>query len=144
MRNNLDRTGKIVSFTYRGGIEGKPPEDTTGDTPRRIELGAGSVPTGIENALYEMEVGEMRTVVLEPELGFGAYDERAVQTIMRDFVPNGHSLKEGSIIGWKDPRSGYMMPVRVTKATEDYVTLDHNHPFAGKTVCYELHLVEIE
>ena len=144
MRNHLERSGKTAVVRYEGGIIGQPAIDTTGEDVRRIEMGAGQVPVGIENALFDMEVGETRVVDLPPRDGFGEYDERAVQTVMRDFVPNGRSLQEGSLIGWHDPHTGRMMPVRVTRATQDYVTLDHNHPFAGQTLQYKLELVGLE
>ncbi|MBQ9003451.1 MAG: FKBP-type peptidyl-prolyl cis-trans isomerase [Eggerthellaceae bacterium] len=144
MRNHLERNGMTACVRYEGGVIGQPAIDTTEGNVKRIEMGAGVVPIGIENALFDMEVGETRVVDLSPREAFGEYDENAVQTVLRDFVPNGHSLEEGSLVGWRDPHTGQVMPVRVTMATKDYVTLDHNHPFAGQNLRYTLELVGLE
>lgn len=144
MRSNLERVGKMAIVRYAGGVQGEEALDTTGDDVRRIEFGAGQVPIGMENALFEMEIGERATIVIPPAEGFGEHDPKGVVVVQRENLPNGSKLEVGSVLGWRSPVTGARMPAYVVEATPDYVKLDHNHPFAGKVLQYEVELVGIE
>lgn len=141
----LERMGKVAVVRYEGGVQGEVAFDGSLEgTPKRIELGAGLVARGMEDALLEMQVGETRTVVIPPEKGFGEYDPTGVRIVQRELLAGGCELEAGSVVYWTNPVSNMSMPVRVTEATKDYVKIDHNHPFAGKTLEYRIVLDGLE
>jgi FKBP-type peptidyl-prolyl cis-trans isomerase 2 len=140
----VERSGRCALVRYRGGAQGEEPvEDYSTGEPQRIYIGTGSVPPGIDEALYEMEPGEQRVVRIPPEKAYGYHDPAGVQVYPRGFINGGENLEAGSIFAWKNPASGRDLPVRVIKADEHYLTVDFNHPLAGLTLEYWLELVGI-
>lgn len=138
------RFGKYALIRYRGGVKGEEPfEDFMGDEPHKIRIGYDQVPRGIDDALFEMEIGETRLVELPPEKAYGHHDPDGVQIRMRDELPDGRSLEVGSMLTWKNPITQKRLPARVVEATKDYVKIDYNHLLAGETLEYLLDLVDI-
>jgi len=140
-----DRIGHIASILYKGGAKGEEQiDDRSSGEPLRIIIGENAVPRGIEQLLYEMEVGEEREVEIEPELGFGLHQPEGLLWYTRNLVYNGANLVVGDVIACpnQDDKND-ILPGRVVEATADLVRIDVNHPFAGKTLCYWVKLVEL-
>lgn len=139
--------GKTALVFYRGGAKGEEALDDHSpeaqQEPERILLGSGEVPIGVSEVLYDMEVGEERTVTIPPEKGFGAHDPDGVQRYARSFIDGGDRLEEGTVFAWRHPVSGAQVPVKCIEATEDTVTIDFNHPLAGKDLEYWFRLVDV-
>lgn len=140
---NPERSGRYAHVRYRGGILGEEPEDIRWDEPAVIRMGTGNVIRGIDEVLYDMAVGESRTVVIPPEKAYGDHDPEGVRRYLRSDFPNGYEIGEGYVGSWVNPVSRAKLPCVVTKATQDYLQIDFNHPFAGKTLEYELELLAI-
>lgn len=140
-----DRRGKIALVQYKGGVTGEEPFDdkSTGE-PMQVVLGVGDFPPGMDEAFLDMEIGEERTVVLPPDQAYGEHDSDGVQTYTRTFAEGFENLQVGDVITWTNPQSGRKIPVRVIKADDQLVTLDFNHPLAGKELTYWLKLVDIK
>ena len=139
-----ERYGKVAYIHYKGGVFGEDATDIRMDEPVRVVLGMGDVCPGIQDALFDMEVGERRILIIKPEKGYGEWDPKAVETYPRVMIPGGGDLEVGSVLGRKNPSTGLIMPVRCIDANDDYVTMDFNHPLAGKTLEYEVELVSIQ
>ena len=139
-----ERYGKVAFIRYSGGVQGEERTDIREDEPLRVVLGMTDVCPGMQDALYDMEVGERRTVVIEPEKGYGAWNPKGVETYPRVMIPGGEDMQVGSVIGRKNPQTGKIMPVRVIAADDDHITMDFNHPLAGKTLEYEVELVSLQ
>ena len=144
MKQRNDRFGKVAYIRYQGGVFGEPSVDKHMDEPVRIVMGMGDVCPGMQEALYDMEVGERRILIIKPEDAYGEHDPKGVETYPRVMLPGGESLEVGSVLGRKNPKNGLKMPVRVIDATDTHVTMDFNHPFAGKTLQYEVVLDSLE
>ncbi|GHT78483.1 peptidyl-prolyl cis-trans isomerase [Actinomycetota bacterium] len=139
-----ERSGKRALLRYKGGAVGEElAEDCTSGEPQSIFIGTGAVPPGIDEALYNMEIGEQRTVRIAPERGYGLHDPQGVRIYPRSMIPNGEELELGDIVSWVNPVNQVRLPVRVTDVTPDYVKLDFNHPLAGKVLEYWLELIDI-
>lgn len=140
--DRFGRIGKVALVHYCGGASGENPVDdcSTGE-PERVVLGVGELPRGMDEAFLDMEVGETRTVVIPCERGFGEHDPNGVQTYSRTFAEGFENLRVGDVVFWTNPVSGRRIPVRVVEADDRMVTLDYNHPLAGKELTYQLELV---
>lgn len=139
-----ERLGKYALVRYKGSVwGGSLIEDHVKGAPERVRIGYCEVPNGIDDVLFEMEVGESGTVLLPPAKAYGDHDPAGVQIKPRSEVPDGYSLREGDVLGWRSPVTHAVLPVRVVEAYRDYVKLDYNHPLAGKTLEYWIELVDV-
>jgi FKBP-type peptidyl-prolyl cis-trans isomerase 2 len=140
-----ERIGRIAFIRYKGGARGeKVLDDRSEGEPLAVVIGAGNIPRGIENILYELEVGESRQVEIPCELGYGEYNLNAVQWYPRAVIERGYDLKVGSVLTWTNPDDHSVIPASVVEETADNVRIDLNHPFAGKTLSYWVELVDLK
>jgi FKBP-type peptidyl-prolyl cis-trans isomerase 2 len=139
-----ERIGRIAKIHYKGGIKGEEAlDDRSSGDPLTVILGDARIPKGIENLLYELEIGESRTIEIPYELGFGEHRSQGVQWYLRTMIANGEHLKVGSVLTWTNPENNQTLPAKVVDATEDTVKIDQNHPFAGETLEYWVKLVDL-
>lgn len=137
-------SGKTALIRYRGGALGEEiVDECTDGAPDRIIMGAGEVPRGIEEALYDMEIGEQRTVVIPCAKAYGEHDPEGVVQYARSFLADGAELHVGDLVAWKHPVSQRTVPVLVVDETDETLTIDFNHMMAGKDLEYWLELVDI-
>ena len=137
--------GKVVSIRYKGGIKGETPvDDRSSGEPLTVLLGDMKLPKGIEEALSGMVPGEQKVADIAPELGYGEYHEDLAQWYPRVMLDNGYSLQTGDVLFKRNPEDGRRIPAWVVESTNDQVRIDFNHPFAGKTLEYELELVDVK
>ncbi len=138
------RLGKYALIRYKGGAVGEALADDHWDgEPDRVRIGYCEVPNGIDDALFEMEIGERGTLLIPPAKAYGDHDPAGVQIVSRNEVSDGADLEVGSVLGWRSPITREVLPVRVIEAYDDYVKLDYNHPLAGKTLEYQIELVDV-
>lgn len=136
--------GKCALVRYRGGVvDEEPVEDCMSGDPVRIMLGAGEVPPGVDEALYDMAIGEMRTVVIPCEKAYGRRDPDGVQSYPRTYFRNGDELQKGDLILWSHPVWGVDVPVSIVEATGAAVVVDFNHPLADMDLEYTFELVDV-
>ncbi|HWQ74656.1 MAG TPA: FKBP-type peptidyl-prolyl cis-trans isomerase [Syntrophomonas sp.] len=144
MIDQADRRGRRAFVYYRGGAQGEEAfDDLSTGQPAEILIGCGQVPPGVDELLFEMKVGEERVVTLPPEKAFGLHDPAGVQSYARLSIEGGDKLQTGDWMTWVNPASRRRIPVRVIAATQDTVTLDFNHPLAGKNLEYWINLIKI-
>jgi FKBP-type peptidyl-prolyl cis-trans isomerase 2 len=144
MVDPADRRGRRALVYYRGGVQGEEViDDFSTGQPAEILIGYGQIPPGIDELLLEMQVGEERIVTLPPEKTYGQHDPAGVESYARLSIEGGATLQTGDWLTWTNPNSRRRIPVRVTATTTDTVTLDFNHPLAGKHLEYWIKLVDI-
>jgi FKBP-type peptidyl-prolyl cis-trans isomerase 2 len=134
--------GNKISVEYVGSFESGEVFDASErhGRPLEFEAGGGMVVPGFDAAVVGMEVGEEKTVTLKPEEAYGMPDERAIQKVPKDKFPKG--AKEGMMIGIPLP-NGQQIPALITKISESEVTIDMNHPMAGKTLIFKIKVIGI-
>jgi len=143
-KSHPEYNGKSAVIRYRGGIQGEEPfDDCMEGDPVIVSLGSGEVPYGIEEALYNMDINEIRTIVLTPDIAYGDHDPSGVQRYTRSFLADGKDLHLGDYIAWEHPVSHQMVPVKVIEEYPDALVIDFNHPLAGKTLEYTLILIDV-
>lgn len=107
--------------------------------PAEVVVGAGELAPAIDDALREMEPGESRTVVVEPDDAFGEWHEEAVIEVDRDRL-EGRSdtdAEPGQFVLSVEGDAGW-----VTAVGDDLVTVDFNHELAGERLAFEVRLVD--
>ena len=141
----MSNEGKKVKTHYTGTLDDGTKFDSSYDRnePLAFTCMAGQMIPGFDAAVRDMEVGETKTVRLEPADAYGEYNPALVQKVPRKNVPNAEELPVGETVYLRDP-SGAPFPVRVAEVTDDTVSFDMNHELAGQALTFEITLVEVE
>ena len=130
---------KQVVVSIQGALEdGEIFEQTPEDHPIVINLGQGNIFPRVEEALMSMQPGETRTLSLAPEEGYGPRNKDLVQTLDISSISNSVQPVPGMILSLNVERNGQQekVPASVVDVKDNNVTIDLNHPLAGKTVVY--------
>ena len=137
------REGHTVKVHYNGFLDdGTLFGSSRGDKPVEFTIGEGKIIRGLENAVTGMAEGDKMTVTVHPEDAFGLYSESLVTAVNKSKIPSDVEPKVGKTLIF---RGGEDQNVRATvkDVTENEVTLDANHPLAGKELKIEVELLEI-
>ncbi|MBN1377125.1 peptidylprolyl isomerase [Candidatus Woesearchaeota archaeon] len=137
------KKGDIVNIEYEGSLEDGTVFDSTEKhgKPLEFEIGSKKVIKGFEEAVMDMEKGEEKKITLKPEEAYGNPNPDLIKEIPREKLPKEQEPKKGMILGMMLP-NGHQIPARITKVEEDKVTIDLNHPLAGKTLNFDIKLVD--
>lgn len=137
------KPGDTVRVHYTGSLtDGTKFDSSEGREPLEFTLGSGQIIPGLDNAIPGMAAGDSKTVTVAPEDAYGVHDASRVQTVGRDAIPDHIPTEPGTQLQVQSP-DGQTIPVLVTEASETEVTLDANHPLAGRELVFDLELVEI-
>ena len=139
--------GDQVILEYDGTLtDGKAVDSSTDSGPLEFEVGSGNVFPGFEKGILDMAAGETKTITLSPEEAYGLQDEKLLHTVKKDAFGNNVDPKPGMILGMTIEREGgkHKIPALVVDVKGDNVTIDFNHPLAGKTLVYQLTLKAIK
>ncbi len=137
------KRGNVVKVHYVGMFEDGMIFDTSRERePLPFTIGEGEVIPGFEEAVVGMNPGESKKVVLSAENAYGPRHEEMVLMVDRQNLPEGLEPEVGQ--QYQIPQSdGQSIIVTVTETSESSVTLDGNHPLAGKELTFEIELIEI-
>jgi len=137
------KAGDRVKINFTGKLEdGSVFANTANSEPLEFKLGEGKLIPGVENAVEGMNVGESKTVKVPPEQAYGQCHDELVEVVGRDKFPKDAEPQVGQ--QFEVPQQeGQPMVVRVVDVSEQTVTLDGNHPLAGRDLTFELELLEI-
>lgn len=137
------RQGDTVRVHYTGRLDdGSVFDSSQGADPLTFTIGSGQIITGFEDAVLGMNPGETRTTEIPSDRAYGARDEEMLLEVERENLPDGLDPKMGDWLQLSFP-DGQQASVRVVEMSSDKVTLDANHPLAGKDLTFEISLVEI-
>jgi FKBP-type peptidyl-prolyl cis-trans isomerase SlpA len=115
--------------------------DTFEKAPATFKVGDGNLLPGFEAKLFGFKAGDKRTVVVEPENAFGQPNPQNVQVMPRSqFVDM--ELSEGLLVIFNDA-ANTELPGVVKAFDEAQVTVDFNHPLAGKTLNFEVEILTV-
>ncbi len=128
-------TGKLAD----GTIFDASPEDR----PLLFTIGKQEVVKGFEAAVIDMSQGEIKTVVIEPDQAYGETDPALIEEISRADLPADLELIEGRQLE-VTKADGNILLLMIDKVTEETVTLNGNHPLAGKALTFDIELLKID
>lgn len=133
--------GDTVRVHYVGTLaDGTEFDSSAQGGPIEVTLGSGQVIAGFENALLGMVEGDTKNVTLEPGEAYGPHNHQLVHVVERERIPAEIDLQVGTAIQASDA-SGQQLHLLVVELDADRVTLDANHPLAGKALTFGLELV---
>ena len=136
-------SGKTITVNYTGKFEDGTVFDSSlddGREPLHTVLGSGNLIPGFEKGLLGMNEGEKKTLTLDAVEGYGEYLKGLVTVIEKDKVPEG--VKVGQVLQSEGPRG--VMNVTVKEITDKGVKVDANHPLAGKTLIFDLEVLDVK
>ena len=140
----MSNEGKKVKPRYKGPLDDGTQFDSSYDrgAPLEFTCMAGQMIPGFDMAGRDMEVGETKTVRLEPAEAYGEHNPALVQKMPRSNVPNADQLPIGQTIYLRSGSSA-PFPARGAEVTDDSVSFDMNHELAGQALTFEITLVEV-
>lgn len=138
------KKGDTVEVHYTGKLEDGTVFDTSQDRePLSFTLGEDKVIPGFEKAVEGMEPGETKTEELSPEDAYGQHREDMVMELERDQIPENVDPQVGQQLQLR-MQDGQTVPVVITDLGDESVTIDANHPLAGKKLIFEIELLDVE
>ncbi|GAB3092352.1 peptidylprolyl isomerase [Aestuariicella hydrocarbonica] len=110
--------------------------------PASFVVGDGNLLPGFERALAGMGAGEKNTFVIKPEDGFGQSNPNNLQVMPRDQFDDSVELVEGLMLSFADAQKAEL-PGIVSKFDDETVTIDFNHPLAGRNILFEVEILQV-
>lgn len=135
--------GSKVSLEYTLNVEGGETVDSnTGDDPLVYTQGNNEIIPALEEELDGLAAGDEKQVTLEPEQAYGAVDPQAFQEVPLEQIPED-ARSEGQLLIMQD-QQGNRQQIKVSEVREETALLDLNHPLAGKTLQFDVKVVDVQ
>ena len=133
--------GRKVTMHFAIKLEDGQIIDSNFDkNPVEFEVGDGNIPEGFESALTGLKVGDHVELTIAPERGFGQHNPSNIQRMKRsDF--KDMDLEPGLVVSFQEP--GGEIPGVVVEFDDANVSVDFNHPLAGKTLLFEVQVLRV-
>ena len=133
-------SGKKVKLHYKGKHEdGTVFDESLGREPLEFTVGSNQVIVGFEKGVIGMEVGDTKTIEIEPSEAYGDFRDDLVAEVPKENVPN--NVVVGAQL--QTQIQGQPVPVVVKEIKESSIVIDANHPLAGKKLIFDLEILEI-
>ena len=130
-----------IEYSVQDIQTGEKVDSNVGRAPLEFITGMGQIIEGLESALLKMNSGEKADVKVDPEFGYGIYNDEAVQTLPAEQFA-GIDLVEGMTL-YGTSEDGETVQVAVKSFDNENVVIDYNHPLAGKTLMFSVSLLEV-
>jgi FKBP-type peptidyl-prolyl cis-trans isomerase 2 len=136
--------GDKVKVEYKGTLDDGTVFDSSEahGEPLEFEVGTGQIIPGFEEAIMGMEEGDEKEFKLEPSEAYGEHNPQLVKAVPRDKMPLDEEPETGMMLLTELP-NGAKIPAVITEVTKEEVTIDLNHPLAGKTLTFEIKVIGI-
>lgn len=135
--------GKQVSFEYTLTLgDGSEGGSNVGQEPLVYMHGKGQIVPGLEKELVGLKAGDTKQVKVTPKDGYGEVDPKRSQQVPIDKIPE-QARKVGAQLRGAGPE-GQSMFATVTAVDDKSVTIDLNHPLAGKDLTFDVRILKVE
>lgn len=135
-------TDTVATIEYTVKSEEGDLIDSSGDQPMAYLHGHAQIIPGLEKALEGLSAGERTEATITPEDGYGVRDENKVVKVEQEQLPDDITPEVGMILGATGP-DGQTFPLWVIGVENGHVTLDGNHPLAGRSLSFEATVKEV-
>ena len=137
--------GKQVTlhFALKLADEGATVDSTFDKDPVRLIVGDGNLPEGFEKPLHGLTAGAKQEFDIAPEHGFGQHNPSNVQKLPRSQFSPDLNLEPGLMLSFADKANGEL-PGVVVEFDDEQVSVDFNHPLAGRALKFEVAIIAVE
>ncbi len=137
--------GNTVSVHYRGTLNDGTEFDSSHSRgePLTFQVGAGQMINGFDAALPGMAVGEIKNITLTPDQAYGESNPEAITDVPKTAFPEGFNFQVDAMVQGQNDM-GQPVVGTINEVKENDVTIDFNHPMAGKDLNFEIELVSID
>ncbi|MEM1351125.1 MAG: peptidylprolyl isomerase [Pseudomonadota bacterium] len=138
------KAGDTVALHYKGTLmDGTVFDSSEGRAPLECVVGAGQIIPGLDGALKGMATGETKKVSIPCAEAYGPINPAMRQAVPREGIPDNITLEIGTQLQMQTS-DGQALPVIVVESDEATVTLDANHPLAGKDLTFDIEIVRVD
>ena len=135
--------GSTVKVHYTGKLKDGQVFDTSEERePIEFEIGAGQMIPGFEKAVVGMEKDESKTVEIESDEAYGDVNDELFLEVPKSELPDDIDPEVGMQLQVQQ-QEGQQVPVQITEVEDSTITLDANHPLAGKDLVFDIRIVDI-
>ena len=135
--------GSHIKVDYTGTLDDGTVFDTSsGKAPLEFTVGDGHVIKGFDDGVIGMKVGEEKKIHILAVDAYGEHDETHMRKVPRKMLPADLDPKPGMHMAVQAP-NGAQFPVVIAEANAEEVTIDFNHPLAGKALNFTVKIVEV-
>ncbi|MDE1848778.1 MAG: peptidylprolyl isomerase [Nanoarchaeota archaeon] len=138
--------GNTVKVTYEGWLDNGEVFDTSKhddhEHPIEFTVGEHHVIKGFEEGVLGMEIDEEKTISILPKDAYGEHRDELEREFPRNEIPLQNEPKEGMFLSLRTP-DGHEFSSKIIKVTPETITLDFNHPLAGKRLNFRIKLVDV-
>ena len=142
-KKTIAKAGRSVQVHYKGTFKDGTTFDSSYERgePISFTVGAGEMIPGFDSAVAGMKVGQTKNVMITSDEAYGAHHPDGVQEVNKEHFPENFEFETGVVI---EGQVG-TQPVRgiINSINEETVTVDFNHPMAGKDLNFEIELVKV-
>lgn len=135
------KDGSTVTFHYTLSVEGKAVESSREGDPVTYVHGKGQIVPGLEKRLAGLAEGDTTSATVEPDDGYGEPDPAAVQTVPKEAFQDPGKVKVGDVVTGE--AGGQPIRATIVDVQGDEITVDLNHPLAGKTLEFDVEIVGV-
>ncbi len=132
----------VVGMEYVLTVDGEKIDSSEGYGPLEFIQGHRNIIPGLEKELFGMQIGEHKEVIVEPQDGYGEYDNDAFVDLPRSQFPPQFQFEVGKAIRLSDP-NGRLINANILEVGENDIRLDLNHPLAGKKLNFSATIVSL-
>ena len=136
--------GDTVKVHYKGTLNDGSQFDSSYERgePIAFTVGGGQMIQGFDDAVFGMTVGEVKNITLTPDEAYGDVNPDAQTTLNKDTFPEDFEFNSVDKVPLMGPGGAHFIGT-ITEIRDEDITVDMNHPMAGKDLNFEIELVEI-
>ena len=123
--------------------DGETVDSTFDKEPATLEIGDDNLPENFEGYLLGLKAGDRETFEVPPEKAFGQYNPSNVQSFKRHEFSADMVLEPGVVVSFADARQ-QELPGVISRVEGDEVDVDFNHPLSGRTLIFEVEIIDVE
>lgn len=139
----IDQGTRVTLHFALRFTDGEVIDSTFDKDPASLEIGDENLPENFEAYLMGLKAGDKQTFEVPPEKAFGQHNPSNVQTFKRHEFSADMVLEPGVMISFADARQSEL-PGVVSRVEGDQVDVDFNHPLAGRTLMFEVEIIDVE
>ena len=132
----------VVGLAYTLYVDGAIEDNAPASAPLEYLHGRGNLIPGMETQIEGMKVGEKKQITVDPADGYGEHDPELVIALDRSLLPAGYPLHKGHYLPLGDEAGNHYKGL-ILSWDENTITVDINHPMAGKTLVFDVEIVSL-